>query len=127
VSLTRGWLVEELDDRMHSVGVATADRLRVPLAFGDRVEIATAASALLKESDIVGVAVLDPTGRSVLSRAAQEQVWLRVWSPPAAPGQDVAPTITGRPGGPGTPQIREYVVPIRISGSANAGDSKDAS
>ena len=126
VSLTRGWLVEELDDRMRSVGVATADRLRVPLAFGDRVEIAAAASALLKETDVVGVAVLEPSGRSVLSRAAQEQVWLRVWSPPAPTAQDIAPTITGRPDGPGSPQIREYVVPIRISGAANGADAKEA-
>jgi signal transduction histidine kinase/ActR/RegA family two-component response regulator len=126
VSLTRGWLVKELDDRMRSVGVATADHLRVPLAFGDRIEIAAAASALLKESDVVGVAVLDPSGRSVLSRAAQEQVWLRVWRAPAPTAQDIAPTITGRSGGPGSPQIREYVVPIRISGATNGADTKEA-
>jgi signal transduction histidine kinase/CheY-like chemotaxis protein len=128
VSSTRNWLVAELDDRMRSATVASGERLRVPLAFRDRRELASALRDLVAESDVVGAVVHDADGRRVMARAARAGEWSRArWSPPPPPPFGGAPDpvrIVDAHAGAGR-HVREYLVPIVGASGPSAPDADE--
>jgi signal transduction histidine kinase/ActR/RegA family two-component response regulator len=125
VSFTRSWLMDELDDRMRAVGSASSERLRVPLAFLDRGELAASLDDLLAESDVIGAAIHDARGGPILARAGRDSSWItRSWRAPAAgrlEAEGEGLVVASSPL-PDRSDLLEYMIPIR----GEAGQAAEA-
>jgi signal transduction histidine kinase/CheY-like chemotaxis protein/HAMP domain-containing protein len=129
VAFTHSWLLEQLDDRTRGVSVAAAERLRVPLSFGDHAGVEEALDDLVDQPDIVGAAVYDPAGRLIAERVKDGAEWsVGTWSPPRREARSAGLEIATRVDHATHQETREYtraldfVPAARGAATAEAGE-----
>src|SRR5206468_572170 len=61
-TLTRRWLILELQSRNRAVAMQLADRAELPMVVGDSLQLQAVTRSAKTESDVIGIAVYTPDG-----------------------------------------------------------------
>ena len=111
VTLTRQWLVQELEVRSRTLTGQLASRVAVPLLLEDRVELEDQLAQANGEPDVVGVAVYRDSGREIVRNVRSPARWAEVPRPPlATQGRDSLTVRVHRARGSA---MLEIVAPVR--------------
>jgi len=127
IAFTRSWLLDQLDDRTRAVSTASADRLRVPLSFGDRAGVEEVAADLVNQPDVEGVAVYDPAGRLIATRAREGSGWVAgTWTPPRREARTARLEIATRRNAKTGLEVREYARALDGAPAARGPGAEEA-
>ncbi|HEY6868061.1 MAG TPA: ATP-binding protein [Candidatus Eisenbacteria bacterium] len=122
ISLTRGWLYDELDDRSRSIASLLAERSLAPLGAGDSLALAAEVLRADVGPGVAGTAIYRADG----TLAAGSPALARVWSQAGPPGGPAARAAIAHRRRLGDRDLIEIVAPIASRGPAAGADTAGA-
>ena len=90
ISLTRGWLYDELDDRSRSIASLLAERSVGPLVAGDSLALAAEVLRADAETDVAGTAICRADGTVAASSPGLARLGAEAGPPPGTPAPRAA-------------------------------------
>jgi len=114
LTLTRQWLLQELDVRSRTLTGLLSTRVATPLLLEDRLELEDELKRVAREPDVVGAAVYRDGGRAVAESIRDRRLWVRVpWSLRDARREETLTVHARQLGGHG---VLEMVAPVTRAG-----------
>ncbi|PYM08400.1 MAG: hypothetical protein DMD82_02660, partial [Candidatus Rokuibacteriota bacterium] len=117
-SLTRRWLVNELESRSRALAVQLAERSEMPLVVGDSLQLALETRSVRNESDVIALGVYTEGGRRVAGWAATQELKAELERGPEA---GTATQVASR-----MPEALEVTAPIRGHSLEWSGHAREA-